>query len=282
MPDLGTAHWFGVLNYLTYTFTPRVSGTARLEFFDDEQGQRTGFAGLYTAATAGVSFKPRPAVILRPELRYDYNGESRPFENRHGLVHRDGGPDLSLVARAEACDVQRRRRPAPRAICTNGPAFCTHRPAAGQVQEWSLSPEVPVVKRLEGYLTLRARILLPRFDPESSLSPGGESNDPADTRVGRLDGPGFPGTGLADAAKQRQPADAGVLPLRALAPPSLAPGRVAGPATASEFVVTEQTEVLLDGKACRYADVPARATVLRMEVAPDGKTVLRIQFRTGR
>ena len=82
--------------------------------------------------------------------------------------------------------------------------------------------------------------------------------------------------------KQRQPADAGVLPLRALAPPSLAPGRVAGPATASEFVVTEQTEVLLDGKACRYADVPARATVLRMEVAPDGKTVLRIQFRTGR
>ena len=85
MPDVGFANWLGVLNYLTWTFTPRASGTVRLECFDDQQGQRTGFAGLYTALTAGVSFRPRPAVIFRPELRYDYNGESRPFENRHGL-----------------------------------------------------------------------------------------------------------------------------------------------------------------------------------------------------
>jgi hypothetical protein len=85
VPDIGTAQWFGVLNYLTYTFTPRLSGTVRLEFFDDEQGQRTGFAGLYTALTAGVTFKPRPAILFRPELRYDYNAESRPFENKPGL-----------------------------------------------------------------------------------------------------------------------------------------------------------------------------------------------------
>ncbi len=85
VPDVGTAHWFGVLNYLTYTFTPRLSGTVRSEFFDDEQGQRTGFAGLYSTLTAGVSFRPRPSLILRPEVRYDYNGESRPFEDRHGL-----------------------------------------------------------------------------------------------------------------------------------------------------------------------------------------------------
>jgi hypothetical protein len=55
-----------------------------------------------------------------------------------------------------------------------------------------------------------------------------------------------------------------------------------GRGTASEFLVTEQTEVLLDGKACRYRDVPSRATILRMEVAPDGKTVLRILFRAGK
>src|SRR5437667_11577240 len=84
VPEVGTASSFGVLNYLTYTFTPRLSGTARLEFYDDAQGQRTGFEGLYTAFTAGVSFKPWKAVSLRPELRYDYNGDSRPFENRHG------------------------------------------------------------------------------------------------------------------------------------------------------------------------------------------------------
>lgn len=85
VPEIGTAHWLGVINYLTYTFTPQLSGTTRLEFFDDEQGQRTGFSGLYTAITCGLSFRPRKSIIFRPELRYDYNDESRPFEGKHGL-----------------------------------------------------------------------------------------------------------------------------------------------------------------------------------------------------
>jgi hypothetical protein len=84
--DLGTADWLGVLNYLTYQLSPRLSATARLEFFDDAQGQRTGFKGLYTALTTGVQFKYRGGrVVVRPEVRYDYNDESRPFENHHGL-----------------------------------------------------------------------------------------------------------------------------------------------------------------------------------------------------
>jgi hypothetical protein len=85
VPDLRTVTWFSVVNYLTYSFTPRVSGTARLEFFNDAQGQRTGFEGLYTALTAGVTFKPAPSVIFRPEVRYDFNGDSRPFENQRSL-----------------------------------------------------------------------------------------------------------------------------------------------------------------------------------------------------
>jgi hypothetical protein len=86
VPDIGFANWFGVLNYLTYDFTPRLSGTTRLEFFDDVQGQRTGFEGLYATFTAGLSFKLYGTVIIRPEVRYDYNLDSRPFENQHGLV----------------------------------------------------------------------------------------------------------------------------------------------------------------------------------------------------
>lgn len=85
VPDIGDAEWFGIVNYLTYTLTPRLSGTSRLEFFDDVQGQRTGFKGLYTAITTGLSFRPRKSVIFRPELRFDYNDESRPFEGKHGL-----------------------------------------------------------------------------------------------------------------------------------------------------------------------------------------------------
>ena len=83
--DIGTEREGGVVNYLTYTFTPRLSGTARLEFFDDAQGQRTGFKGLYEDLTLGLLFKLRKGIIFRPEIRGDYNGQSRPFENKHGL-----------------------------------------------------------------------------------------------------------------------------------------------------------------------------------------------------
>src|SRR5262249_24807106 len=85
VPNTGFANWLGVLNYPIYDFTPRPSGTVRLEFFDDAQGQRTGFEGVYTALTVGLSFKLRKDVIFRPEIRYDYNNESRPFEGKHGL-----------------------------------------------------------------------------------------------------------------------------------------------------------------------------------------------------
>ena len=50
--------------------------------------------------------------------------------------------------------------------------------------------------------------------------------------------------------------------------------------TESDYAVTEQTQILLDGQPCRYQDVPAKAVILRMEVAPDGKTVVRIHFRS--
>jgi hypothetical protein len=85
VPDIGTATWFGMANYLTYRLTPRLAGTARLEFFDDIDGNRTNFKGLYTAVTAGVNFQPHRAIIFRPEVRYDYNSESAPFEGKHGL-----------------------------------------------------------------------------------------------------------------------------------------------------------------------------------------------------
>lgn len=85
VPDIGTAEWFGILNYLTYQLSPKLDTTTRLEFFDDVQGERTGFRGLYTALTTGLEFKPCSAIVLRPELRYDVNGESRPFENKHDL-----------------------------------------------------------------------------------------------------------------------------------------------------------------------------------------------------
>lgn len=84
VPGIGFANWFGIVNYLTRTWSDRFSATGRLEFFNDLQGQRTGFAGLYTAATVGVTYKPRPRLWLRPELRLDHN-DSRPFQGHSTL-----------------------------------------------------------------------------------------------------------------------------------------------------------------------------------------------------
>ncbi|HTK74709.1 MAG TPA: outer membrane beta-barrel protein [Gemmataceae bacterium] len=85
VPEIGFANWWATDHYLSYILTPRLTANGRLEFFDDVQGQRTGFPGLYIAPTAGVTFKPNKYIALRPEVRYDYNTESRPFEGKHDV-----------------------------------------------------------------------------------------------------------------------------------------------------------------------------------------------------
>jgi hypothetical protein len=92
IPEIGTSAWFGIVNYLTYTLAPQLSATVRMEFWDDSQGFRTGFPGLYVVPTLGMQYKPRNDIIIRPEIRYDYNDESRPFDGHHGLF--TAGTDL--------------------------------------------------------------------------------------------------------------------------------------------------------------------------------------------
>ena len=85
VPDIGTAYWGAMVHYLTYDFTPRTSGTIRLGLFDDPQGERTGFPGLYTQLTTGLNIRPRRDITIRPELRWNNNNETAAFENRHNL-----------------------------------------------------------------------------------------------------------------------------------------------------------------------------------------------------
>jgi len=56
--------------------------------------------------------------------------------------------------------------------------------------------------------------------------------------------------------------------------------KASGRTNNSEFSLTAGTEVLLDGKPCKYADVPSHASIERMELAADNKTVVRIHFRS--
>jgi hypothetical protein len=84
----GTAHWGGLAQYLIVNLSPKVQQITRFELWDDTDGQRTGFVGLYVSPTAGIVYKPYPWLMFRQELRYDYNGASTPFDNgtRHDLV----------------------------------------------------------------------------------------------------------------------------------------------------------------------------------------------------
>jgi hypothetical protein len=63
-----------------------------------------------------------------------------------------------------------------------------------------------------------------------------------------------------------------------LLPP--APIRTAERGISTEYLLTEQTEVLLNGKPCKYEKVPAHASIVHMEVAADNKTLLTVHFRT--
>jgi hypothetical protein len=85
VPNIGTANWYGGANYFLYKFTDKLLGTLRAEVFEDTSGVRTGFKGLYTEATLGVAWTPIPDVIVRPSVRYDYNGNSRPFDGDHSM-----------------------------------------------------------------------------------------------------------------------------------------------------------------------------------------------------
>ncbi len=48
----------------------------------------------------------------------------------------------------------------------------------------------------------------------------------------------------------------------------------------AEYRITSRTEITLDGRPCRYADVPKGATILKMEVDSDNGAIVTIQFRS--
>ncbi|HSQ54841.1 MAG TPA: outer membrane beta-barrel protein [Gemmata sp.] len=85
VPGVGAATWYGAANYFFYKISKTVTTTLRAEVFEDTDGIRTGFKGLYTEGTLGLAWNPVQALIIRPSVRYDYNGPSRPFEGDHGM-----------------------------------------------------------------------------------------------------------------------------------------------------------------------------------------------------
>jgi hypothetical protein len=67
----GKAQEFGIVNYLNVAIDPKNMLSFRNEFYNDQDGQRTGFATRYTSHTLGMTHWVSPDVELRPEVRYE-------------------------------------------------------------------------------------------------------------------------------------------------------------------------------------------------------------------
>lgn len=66
-----SAKWTGLAGYLNYQINDQWRTSLRLEYFDDKNGYRTGFAQKWKEGTFTVAFMPVKPVELRFEVRYD-------------------------------------------------------------------------------------------------------------------------------------------------------------------------------------------------------------------
>jgi hypothetical protein len=47
-----------------------------------------------------------------------------------------------------------------------------------------------------------------------------------------------------------------------------------------QFELTNESEIILNGKPSTYREIPADAVVVKVEISEDRKTILRIEFTT--
>lgn len=82
------AEWYDYSAHLFYTVDPRLTLGFRGEWFRDDDGTRTayfqrpGFAASFYNLTAGFTYRPYQNLRLRPELRFDWTPDARPFNDQ--------------------------------------------------------------------------------------------------------------------------------------------------------------------------------------------------------
>jgi Putative beta-barrel porin-2, OmpL-like. bbp2 len=69
----GSAGEYGIVNYLNFELNPSNMLSFRNEWYDDEKGQRTGYATKYTSHTLGLTHWVSQDIELRPEIRYEHS-----------------------------------------------------------------------------------------------------------------------------------------------------------------------------------------------------------------
>ncbi len=81
---IGTATWDGVAGYVNYQFNDQWRLSARAEYFNDQNGFRTGIAQKWKEGTLTLAYMPTAHVELRGELRQDQSNVAS-FMNSSGV-----------------------------------------------------------------------------------------------------------------------------------------------------------------------------------------------------
>jgi hypothetical protein len=71
-----------------------------------------------------------------------------------------------------------------------------------------------------------------------------------------------------------------ILPKKWTEPPPAAEPPPKAEEEKTQFVITDQTDIKLDGQPCKLKDVPKTATVELLDVSADHKTVQKLYFRS--
>lgn len=83
----GYSSSIALVNYVEYQTSERQYWSLRNDYFNDFQGQRSGFATSYFGWTLGSTFLFTPQIKIRPEFRYNMSTSLQPFDNgRKGQI----------------------------------------------------------------------------------------------------------------------------------------------------------------------------------------------------
>ena len=77
-PSPSYGDWWGAAAWLTYDFSQTCKSVFRYEFFNDQNGSRTGVTGAYSGTTLGINYRPWHWLLFRPEIRFDWVQSSPP------------------------------------------------------------------------------------------------------------------------------------------------------------------------------------------------------------
>ncbi|HET6323455.1 MAG TPA: outer membrane beta-barrel protein [Planctomycetaceae bacterium] len=95
-PIPGVAAAYGVLNYTEFQLSKKAYMSVRNEVWEDQKGERTGFANLYSSHAVGISYNINELWQVRPEVGYYRGYYQRSFDDGNAMGEWIVGMDTTL------------------------------------------------------------------------------------------------------------------------------------------------------------------------------------------